>query len=122
MLSFLPKISYEFYPKHCTRSVQSYKTCLIANDDEKEKCSQEGKDILAICPPWALDQMKENNRLKLKLEAQANLKYKHSMEVPDYNQGRTVADVPRRKWSDGERAKLRPNSIWADDRYADITQ
>ena len=44
------------------------------------------------------------------------------MTVPDYNQGRTVADVPQRTWEDGERSKLRPNSIWADDRYIDITQ
>lgn len=66
--------------------------------------------------------MKENNRFKLKLEAQANLRYKKSMEVPEYNQGRTVADVPLRSWADGERSKLRPNSMWADDRYVDITQ
>lgn len=44
------------------------------------------------------------------------------MEVPDYNKGRTVANVPLKSWSDGERSKLRPNSMWADDRYADITQ
>jgi len=44
------------------------------------------------------------------------------MEVPSYNYGRTVADVPLRNWTDGERTKLRPNSIWADDRYVDITQ
>ena len=44
------------------------------------------------------------------------------MEVPDYNKGRTVADVPARNWTDGERSRLRPNSIWADDRYVDITQ
>lgn len=77
---------------------------------------------MAICPAWALDKMKDNQRLKLKLEAQANLRYRRAMEVPEYNQGRTVADVPLRSWSDGERSKLRPNSIWADDRYADITQ
>ena len=66
--------------------------------------------------------MKEANVLKLKLEAQANAKYRSSMQVADYNKDRTVADVPCRTWEDGERAKLRPNSIWADDRYADITQ
>jgi hypothetical protein len=66
--------------------------------------------------------MKENQRFKLKLEAQANLKLKKVMEVPEYNKGRTVADVPLRDWTDGERAKLRPNSIWADERYVDITQ
>ena len=44
------------------------------------------------------------------------------MEVPEYNKGRTIADVPHKNWSDGERSKLRPNSMWADDRYADVTQ
>lgn len=66
--------------------------------------------------------MKDNQRLKLKLEAQANLKYRRAMEVADYNQGRTVADVPSKNWIDGERTHLRPNSMWADDRYVDITQ
>jgi len=66
--------------------------------------------------------MKDNQRLRLKLEAQANLKYRRAMEVSDYNNGRTVADVPAKVWSDGERSNLRPNSIWADDRYVDITQ
>lgn len=66
--------------------------------------------------------MKENQLLKLKLEAQANIKYRNSIAVPEYNQGRTIADVPQRTWQDGERSKLRPNSIWADDRYVDITQ
>ena len=102
--------------------MEGYHTCLIANDDDKQKCAQEGQDILAICPPWALDSMKDTNRLKLKLEAQNNAKYRKSMEVADYNKGRTVADVPLRSWEDGERQNLRPNSIWADDRYADITQ
>jgi hypothetical protein len=58
--------------------------------------------------------MKDNQRLKLKLEAQANQNYRRLITVPEYNQGRTVADVPLRSWNDGERAKLRPNSIWAD--------
>lgn len=44
------------------------------------------------------------------------------MEVPDYNQGRTVANVPRKTWIDGTASNLRPDSIWIDDRYVDITQ
>ena len=122
VINVQPKFRLEFFPKHCTRTVDSYRTCLIANDEDKNKCKHEGEDILAICPSWALDKMKDNQRLKLKLEAQANLKYRRSLEVPEYNQGRTVADVLLRSWADGERSKLRPNSIWADDRYADITQ
>ena len=122
MIGPSPKLSFESFPRHCTRTVDSYKTCLIANDDNKDKCASEGKDILAICPPWALDKMKDNNNLKLKLEAQSNERLRRAMEVPEYNRGRTIADVPHKNWSDGERSKLRPNSMWADDRYADVSQ
>jgi hypothetical protein len=95
---------------------------LIANDDDKQKCGHEGENILAICPTWALDKMKDNERLKLKTEALANLKYRKVIEPSAENQGRSVADVPSKTWADGERSRLRPNSIWADERYADITQ
>jgi len=66
--------------------------------------------------------MKDNERLKLKVEAQTNQKYRKVIEVSAENQGRTVADVSNKTWADGERSKLRPNSIWADERYVDITQ
>ena len=66
--------------------------------------------------------MKDNERLKLKTEALANLKYRKVIEPSAENQGRSVADVPSKTWADGERSRLRPNSIWADERYADITQ
>ena len=44
------------------------------------------------------------------------------MEVPSYNQGRSVSNVPRRTWADGTANHLRPDSMWIDDRYVDITQ
>lgn len=44
------------------------------------------------------------------------------MEVSTYNRGRTVSDVPLRSWEDGSRHNLRPDTLWADDRYADVTQ
>lgn len=43
------------------------------------------------------------------------------MKVPGYNKGRTVADVPLKSWADGTPDMLRPNTLWADDRYADVT-
>ena len=49
-----------------------------------------------------------------------NQKYRKVMEIPSYNQGRTVADVKGRSWFDG--SALRPSTLWADDRYADITE
>ena len=44
------------------------------------------------------------------------------MEVADYNQGRTVANVPKKTWVDGTASNLRSDSMWIDDRYVDITQ
>lgn len=51
----------------------------------------------------------------------ANKKYKDVMSIPSYNKDRTVADVPLRSWADGNKHNLRPNTLWADDRYADVT-
>lgn len=64
--------------------------------------------------------MQANNLAKLKQEGMNNQKYRKVMEVPTYNKGRTVADVPRRSWIDG--SLYRPPTLWADDRYADITE
>ncbi len=44
------------------------------------------------------------------------------MEVSEYNQGRTVANVPRKTWVDGTASHLRPDSMWIDDRYVDVSQ
>ena len=44
------------------------------------------------------------------------------MEVPSYNKGRTVADTSRNTFGNGIRGFLRPNTLWADDRYADVTE
>ena len=100
-ISPTPTIAVEYFPRHCTRTVEAYTTCLIANDDSKQQCSNESNDILAICPSWALDKMREGHLLRQKIEAQANKKYREAMEVPDYNKGRTIADVPNKRWSDG---------------------
>ena len=41
-LSFTPGLKLDFYPRHCTRTLDAYRTCLIANDDNKNLCSHEG--------------------------------------------------------------------------------
>lgn len=66
--------------------------------------------------------MKEKKLCYMKVEALNNKKYREVMEVPKYNKGRTVANVPLKSWVDGERENLRPNTLWADDRYVDVTQ
>jgi hypothetical protein len=43
------------------------------------------------------------------------------MTIPKYNEGRTVADVSSKTWIHGTKKHLRPDSMWADDRYANVT-
>lgn len=39
------------------------------------------------------------------------------MEVSDYNKGKTPKDVSTKTWIHGTRHYLRPDTLWADDRY-----
>jgi hypothetical protein len=94
----------------------------VANDDQAKKCQEEQDNIISICPNWALDSLKDKQLSFLRIEALQNQKYRRAMEVADYNQGRTVANTTRRTWKDGTASKLRPDSMWVDDRYVDVTQ
>lgn len=44
------------------------------------------------------------------------------MQVSEYNKGRTVADVSNKDYIDGTRKYLRPDTMWADERYSQVTQ
>lgn len=44
------------------------------------------------------------------------------MKVSDYNKGRTISNISTKSWRDGERDKLRPDSMYSDDRYSNVTQ
>jgi hypothetical protein len=66
--------------------------------------------------------MKRKKLNFLRIEALNNQKYRKAIEVASYNEGRTVANVPRKSWTDGTSEKLRSDSMWIDDRYVDITQ
>lgn len=43
------------------------------------------------------------------------------MEVSSYNAGRTPADVSDKNWVHGTRNHLRPDTMYPDERYANIT-
>lgn len=44
------------------------------------------------------------------------------MEIADYNKGRSIKDIDHSKrYKDGLRANLRPNTMWPDERYIDVT-
>lgn len=44
------------------------------------------------------------------------------MKVSAYNEGRTVADISNWTYDHGKRQHLRPDTLWADERYVDVTQ
>jgi len=44
------------------------------------------------------------------------------MRVEKYNEGRTPSDVSDKTWVHGTRKHLRPDTMWADERYSKITQ
>ncbi len=95
---------------------------MVANDDNQNRCLEEQDNIVSICPNFALDSLKRKQLQFLKLEALNNQQYKRAMRVDEYNEGRTVANTSRRTWGDGTADKLRPDSMWIDDRYVDINQ
>jgi len=110
----------EKLPRACVRTIQTYKRCQMVNGDAK--CKDEAQDILEICPNWALDAIKERTRWTAKVSAMQNIQYFRAMEVSPYNKGRSVTDVPDKTWIDGTRLHLRPDTMWADERYSKITQ
>ena len=109
-------------PRFCLRTISTYKRCLVANDDNENRCHEEQDNIVSICPNWALDSLKDKQLNILRVEALQNQKYRRSMEVAEYNQGRSIANTSRRTWHDGTSSKLRSDSMWIDDRYVDISQ
>ncbi|EGR29904.1 hypothetical protein IMG5_146230, partial [Ichthyophthirius multifiliis] len=112
--------SSDKFPRPCIRTIQYYQRCKMVND--KTKCEQEKNDILSICPNWALDSMKEKKRQQLKKHAIDRQVYENAMKVEDYNQGKSVSQISNKTWKNGTRHYLRPDTMWPDDRYSEITQ
>jgi hypothetical protein len=66
--------------------------------------------------------LKEKQNFKLKSKLIDHATYLRAMKVEEYNEGRTNADVSDYTWVHGTRQHLRPDTMWADDRYTQITQ
>lgn len=108
-------------PRGCARAMDIYKRCRFINGEEK--CREEGNDFLAICPNFVLDGLKERKADKLKKMGLDAFYYKKAMQVGSYNVGRSIKDVNLDvKFSDGGRNKLRPDTMYADERYTNVTQ
>jgi hypothetical protein len=48
--------------------------------------------------------------------------YQHAMAVSDYNNGRSVGDITAKTHIHGTRQYLRPDTMWADERYRSVTR
>jgi len=107
-------------PRACVRTLQAFKRCEMVNGEGT--CKNQEKEILEICPAWSLDELKEKHRFNMKVSAINALQYRRAMEVSDYNKGRTIKDISDKTWIDGTREHLRPDTLWADERYSKITQ
>lgn len=109
------------FPRPCERYLGFYKRCVMVNGEDK--CGKEERDFLGICPNFALEDYRKQKIFREKVRFIQRQEYLEAMEVPSYNKGRSVAMVDSTKrWKDGQAQNLRPDSIWADDRYADVTQ
>jgi len=73
---------------------------------------------LEVCPNWALDEMKEKSRQFMKIVGVQDNIYRRAMQVSDYNKSRTVSQISDKTWIDGTRFHLRPDTMYADERYA----
>ena len=105
----------------CTRYLSFYKRCAMING--ADKCRDEEKEFLEVCPNFALNDMR-NGKLQQAKYRQVQLdEYKYAMEVSPYNKGRSMKNVDiSKRWIDGTAERLRPDSMWADGRYADVSE
>lgn len=108
-------------PKVCHRYLNIFKRCAIVNGNQK--CGQEEKNFLSICPNFALTTLRDDKLMRQRMRQIQRNEYKEAMEISPYNVGRSVSEVDgNKRYADGTAKNLRPDSLWADDRYVDVTQ
>jgi hypothetical protein len=107
-------------PRPCVRTLDALKRCTWVN--EPEDCVDEYYDMVEICPTWALEEFKQKARTTAKIIAIQNQTLDRSLEVSSYNKGRSLKDVSDRTWIHGTRKYLRPDTMYPDERYTNITQ
>jgi len=111
----------EKVPYVCEVQKKKLDICKLVND--KSKCTKESQDFLEICPNFALRTYRNNKLFNEKAKIIQRKEYNEAMKVGEYNRNRTIADVSKKSnYSLGMASFLRPDSMWADDRYINITQ
>ena len=117
ILGFTPKT----YPRACTRYLSIFERCSMINGSDK--CQQEEREFLSTCPNFALEDYRDAKIFQQKARMIQRQEYFQAMEVSSYNKGRSVSEVDgNKRWTDGAHPNLRPDSMWIDDRYVDVTQ
>lgn len=117
----IPSFGRKQYPRVCQRYMGYYKRCVMVNGSGK--CDKEENEFLSICPNFAIEEYRKTKVFQEKAKYIQRQEYFEAMEVSSYNKGRSVAQVDgSKRWIDGTSARLRPDSMWIDERYADVTQ
>lgn len=113
-------ISFDPLPLACVRPLQKFYRCKMINGEDA--CQDEADRFLSQCPNPVLAEMR-NEKLTLARHRQIQLAdYKRAVQVSDYNRGRSVSQVAANAdYSWGMRSHLRPDTMWADERYANVT-
>ena len=66
--------------------------------------------------------LKEHKRQTRKFVKIQDAQYREALKVSPYNEGRSVADISNKTYVHGTAKFLRPDTMWNDERYIDVTQ
>lgn len=107
-------------PYICEVNKKKLEVCKVMNGGN---CQQETDDFLEQCPNFALRVYRKNKQFNEKVKQIQRAEYQRAMKIGDYNRNRTMRDVSRNSsYDDGMAKNLRPDSMWVDERYSNITQ
>lgn len=118
--SGLIKPVFTSFPLGCIRARDRFEQCVMLND--RSRCGDEGQNMMEVCPNHVLEEM-HRQKLETEFAKQIQIReFEEALRVSSYNVGRTITDVdPSKNFLSGTRKHLRPDSLWADDRYANVT-
>lgn len=115
------QISKEPIPLSCVRPLQKFYRCRMINGEDK--CQEEADYFLSICPNTVINELRNQKLRREKHRLIQVADYRKAIQVSDYNKDRSVAEVPLNvNYLKGNRHNLRPDTIWADERYSNVTQ
>jgi len=114
------QVVHEPMPLACVRPLTKVYRCRMINGDDR--CQDEENALLSQCPNPVLAEMRNQKLLKEQHRQIQLADYRKAITVSEYNKGRSVAQVPSNAhYSWGTRKHLRPDTLWADERYAKVT-